>query len=147
MRRACIAPLCRDLPERRSVDPIALREAIRDVVGDLAAECTDVLHEQCGRGHPIHIVIPIDDNPLSAMNRLQNALHSLLHVHHEKRIMKRLVLRMQEGTCRLCRAYPSVPKDLSDDRRRTNLACERGSLCRFLVHNPFFQHRLPPFPQ
>ena len=138
-----VAPLCGELLKCPAVETIPLREAVRNIVGDPASECANILHKQCGRGHPVHVVIPIDDNLLPGVNRVQNAPHSFLHISHEKRIMKRLLLWMQESPRSLCRMYPSIPENLSNERCSSNFSCECISLRRFFPYNPFFQHGSP----
>ena len=59
--------------------------------------------------------------------------------------MERRILRMQEGARLFLRTYSPMPENLPDDRRDPKLVCKDRSLCRILVHNPFFQHGLPPF--
>ena len=60
------------------------------------------------------------------MNRLLYTHHGFFHISHERGIMERLILRMKEGLRIFCRAYPSVPEDLTNDRFGSDIACERS---------------------
>ena len=139
-----ITPLRCNLLQCRTVDPVSLRKTVRDVVGDRTAERTDILHQKRGRGHTVYIVVSVDNNLLSAANRTHDPFGRLLHIPHQKGIVERLILRMEKCLCRLRRFDPAMPQNLSDDWCSPKCVCECISLRSLLVHNPFFQHSLPP---
>ena len=134
------AALPRDLLQGICVQPIALCETVRDIVGDISAERADAPHQEGGCRHAVHIIVPVDHDRLATADGTQDALRPALHIRHEERIMKRRIRRVEKGARFLCRADAALPEELSDDGRDADLCGERVPLVRMLCDDPFFQH-------
>ena len=135
-----MAALPCDLLQSICVQPVALRETVRNVVGDIPPECADAPHQEGGCRHTVHIIVPVDHDRLATADGTQDTLCPALHIRHEKGIMKRRIRRVEKGTRFLCRADAALPKELSDDGRDADLCGERVPLVRMLCDDPFFQH-------
>ena len=132
--------LPRDLLQGIGVQPIALRETVRDIVGDIAAKSADAPHQEGGCRHAVHVVVPVDHDRLVTADGTQDALCPALHIRHEKGIMKRRIRGMEKSSRFLCRADTALPEELSDDGRDADLCGERVPLVCMLCDDPFFQH-------
>ena len=65
----------------------------------------ELLVEQGGGGHPVHVVVAVDDDGLAAFQRLPDAGHRLVHVLHLARVAEGVLPRQKgEGLFRLGQA-------------------------------------------
>ena len=63
---------------------------------DAAAQALELLVQQGGRSHPVHVVIAVDDDGLALFQGAADAGHRLVHVLHLERVAEG-VLPRQEG--------------------------------------------------
>ena len=71
-----------------AIRPIAIRKAIGQVDLTLSSQLLQGFLDNRCRGHPISIVIAIDQNLLIILNRCANALHCPLHIMQIIRVVK-----------------------------------------------------------
>ena len=72
-----------DLLQGICVQPVALRETVRNIVGDISAERADAPHQESGCRHAVHVVVPVDHDRLATADGTQDALRPALHIRHE----------------------------------------------------------------
>ena len=85
------------------VQAVAFIEAVGDVRLGVAAQGTQHLHHQGGRGHPVHVVIAVDRHGLAAVDGAPEPLHRPVHIHQQKGIGQRsravqILHRLRGGT-------------------------------------------------
>ena len=78
------------------VQPVALLDAVRHVVGRLGAEHLQAQPEDGRAGHAVDVVIAVDDDPLAGGHGVADPPHGLRAAGQELRIAQRRELRLKE---------------------------------------------------
>ena len=74
--------------ECRRIWAITVREAVRQIIADIAAQDFDRLHKNAGACDAIRIIIPIDDDFFSSFNSFSQAMYRFIHIVQQIRIME-----------------------------------------------------------
>ncbi|MPM29719.1 hypothetical protein SDC9_76259 [bioreactor metagenome] len=71
-----------------SIWAIPIREAIRQIIADIAAQHFDRFHKYAGTCDTIRIVVPVNDDFLSRFNSFSQAMDRFIHIVQQIRIME-----------------------------------------------------------
>ena len=94
-------PLPGQFLHRLPVDPVALGQAVGDVVAHVTALGAEIMGEQTGGGDAVHVVVAVDCDLLPVAQGAANPGGGQVHVFHQEGVLK-LVLPAGEETLGLC---------------------------------------------
>ena len=77
------------LPNRITIQPITLFQTTRNIVIDLRTTELQTVPQQTGRSHAVNVVIPINCNPATRFERLNNSVRRLFHTRQCFRVVQR----------------------------------------------------------
>ena len=82
---------------------------------DVAAEERDDASQHDRRGHAVDVVVAVDGDPLAALDRSEQAVHSDRQVGHEERVVELIEVRIEKLNRSLRTRDATEDKQACDD--------------------------------
>ena len=129
-------------PDRLRVEAVALHQPVRHVRHHVAARRPQERRQQRGRGHAVDVVVAVERDAVTALERALDDLHCVCHPSHQERIREIRQPRPQELLGRRRVAQPAAGEHARRDRLQLQLPGEplRHRLVARHLHPPPREH-------